>query len=142
MRPMSQLEEQVRLRIREEMTRKNLSQRDLSGILGGPGKGWSQSRVGKLLTGRVLMGVADMESLCFAVGLSVVEAVRDHGLEFLAEMTPTELRTLERIKQLDDVTRDAYLRILDVKVRTNVPNRYAGKKPTGGRRFRTPKLSR
>ena len=139
MRPMSQLEEQVRLRIREEMTRKNLSQRDLSGLLGGPSKHWSQSRVGKILTGRVQMGVADMEALCFAVGLSVVEAVRDHGLEFLAEMTPLELRMLERIKHLDEATRDAYLHILDVKARGAGPGRYAGKRPTYGARFGKPR---
>lgn len=115
MRTMSELEERVRLRIREEMTRKNLSQRDVSGILGGPGKGWSQSRVGKLLTGNVGMGVSDMEALCFAIGLPVVEAVRDLGMEFFAEMTPTELRTLERIRQLTEPDRAAYLHLLSVK---------------------------
>lgn len=141
-RPMSRLEEQVRSRVRDEMTRRHLSQRDLSGILGGAAAGWSQSRVAKILTGRVLMGVADMEALCFAVGLSVVEAVRDHGLEFLAEMTPTELRTLERIRQLDEATRGAFLHMLDVKARSAVPARYAGKKPTKGAKFGTPRPRR
>ena len=112
---MSELEERVRLRIREEMTRKNLSQRDVSGILGDVAKGWSQSRVAKILTGRVEMGIADMESLCFAISLPIVEAVRDHGMEFYAEMTPTELRTLERIRQLNEPDREAFLRVLDVK---------------------------
>ncbi len=113
---MSELEERVRLRIREEMTKRNLSQRDVSGILGGTAKGWSQSRVGKLMTGRVEMGVADMESLCFAISLPIVEAVRDHGMEFFAEMTPTELRTLERIRQLSEPDREAYLHLLAVKI--------------------------
>ena len=119
---MSELEERVRLRIREEMTRRNLSQRDVSGILGGSAKGWSQSRVGKLMTGRVEMGVADLESLCFAISLPIVEAVRDHGMEFFAEMTPTELRTLERIRQLTEPDRDAYLHLLAVK---NTSKRHA-----------------
>lgn len=62
------------------------------------------------------MGVADLESLCFAISLPIVEAVRDHGMEFFAEMTPTELRTLERIRQLNEPDRDAYLHLLSVKV--------------------------
>lgn len=108
--PMADLADRVRLRFREEMTRKRLSQRELAQLLD-----WSQSRVAKLLTGRVEMGVSDLESLGFAIGVSPVEAVRDHGLEFLAEMTPTELRTLERIRQLPQPTIDALMQLLDIK---------------------------
>lgn len=130
---MSDLEERVRLRIREEMTRKNLSQRDVSGILGGPGKHWSQSRVAKLLTGRVEFGLADMEALCFAIGLPIVEAVRDQGLEFLAEMDPVELRVLQRLRELDEAERSMFLHFLDVRHLKQV--KHAGKAPRYGPKF-------
>lgn len=84
------------------MARKRLSQRDLAGILGG----WSQSRIAKLLTGRVQMTLPDLESLCFAVGISVTEAVRDRGMEFCAEMTPRELRRFETLRRFPESYRN------------------------------------
>lgn len=130
---MSDLEERVRLRLREEMAKKHLSQRDVSGILGGPDKGWSQSRVSKILNGHVEMGVSDMEGLCFALSVPIVEVVRDLGMEFFAEMTPTELRTLERIRQLSDPDREAYLHLLAVKVSAR---RHATPSPSAAQRKR------
>lgn len=120
---MSDLAERARARIRDEMSRKKLSQRDVAGLLGG----WSQSRVAKLLTGRVEIGLTDLDSLCFAVGLSPVEAIRDHGLEFLAEMTPTELRILERLRQIPKPTVDALIQILDMHKTTRMEQRRATK---------------
>ena len=105
--------EQARLRIREEMARRDLSQREVAELLR-----WSQSRVAKLLTGRVELGVEDLDGLCFAVGISAVEALRDHGLEFCAEMTPTELRILERIRQLPRPVFEAVMTLLNVKAHT------------------------
>ena len=117
---MPRLSEQVRLRLREEMTRLDMSQRDAAGILG-----WSQSRVAHLLTGRVEMTVDDLAEFTQAVGIRPTEAVRDHGLEFCADMTPTELRFLERWRQLDQPTRDAVMQILDVKTKTRTQDRRA-----------------
>lgn len=121
------------------MTSRGLKQTDVADLLGGTAKGWTQSRISKLLNGHAQLGLEELEALCFAVGLSVVEAVRDQGMEFLAEMTPTELRTLQRIKLLDEETRDAFLRILDVKLRGVVTTRYAGKEPVRGPRFGKPR---
>ncbi len=109
-RPMPRLSEEVRLRLREEMTRLDMSQRDVAGILG-----WSQSRVAHLLTGRVEMSVDDLAEFGSALSIRPTELVRDHGLEFCADMTPTELRTLEHLRQLDPEVRDAWLRLLRVK---------------------------
>jgi transcriptional regulator with XRE-family HTH domain len=120
--PMHVRSDQARLRIREEMERKRLSQRDLAGLLGSD---WTQSRVGKILTGRVKLVLDDLEQLCFAVGISLTEAVRDHGLEFCAEMTPTELRFLERIRQLTPELRDAYLKTMAVHTKTRLESRRA-----------------
>lgn len=114
------LEGQVRLRLREEMARKKISQRDLAGQLD-----WSQSRLAKVLTGRVEMGVGDLEELCFALNVAATEAVRDHGLEFCAEMTPTELRVLERLRQITPTMLDAVMVLLDVKTKTRIQERRA-----------------
>jgi transcriptional regulator with XRE-family HTH domain len=98
----------VRLRLREEMLRRGLSQRDLAHQLQ-----WSQGRLAKVLTGRTDLRYNDMVAVCQMIGLSIVEAVRDHGLEFCAEMTPTELRVLERFRQLPHLI-PAILLILNV----------------------------
>ncbi len=101
--------EEARAQIREEMKRKALVQRDLAGILG-----WSQSRVAKVLTGRVVLSLDDLSSLCFGLGLSVVEVVRDRGMEFCAEMTPTELRLHERVRALTPERREALYTFLGI----------------------------
>lgn len=103
------------------MSRQKLSQRDLADLLG-----WkSQSRVAKLLTGRVEFNIDDLEAICFAIGLSVTEAVRDQGLEFCAELTPTELRLLERFRQLQPYQLDAVMTLLDIKGKTRQQERRA-----------------
>jgi transcriptional regulator with XRE-family HTH domain len=87
--------ERALLRVRAEMARKKMSQRDVAGILD-----WSQSRVSKNLNERIELGVNDLGDLCFAVGISLTEAVRDQGLEFCAELTPTEVRVLEGLRHI------------------------------------------
>lgn len=124
--PMPKLSEQVRLRIREEMARKDMSQRDLAGLLD-----WSQSRIAHLLTGRVEMSVDDLAGFGFALGLAATEIVRDRGMEFVAEMTPTELRLLERIRQLSAEQRSALLTMLgiaSVEARRALPQKVVTKK--------------
>ncbi|SRR5581483_5889522 len=131
---MDSVAERIRLRLREEMTRRNLSQRDISDLLGGAEQGWSQSRVGKILTGRVALGVEELAALCFALGISLVEIVRDPGLEFCAEMQPVELRLLERIRQVPAPVWEALMTLLQIPVRSSTPSRYATKpKPLLGR---------
>lgn len=95
-------------RIREEMTERKLSQRDLADELK-----CSQSRVAKILNGGVNLRVNDLATLAAAVRITLTETVRDRGLEFYAEMTPTELRLLERIRQRPEVL-EALLVILSI----------------------------
>lgn len=123
------LSDRVRERIREEMTAKKLSQRDLAGILE-----WSQGRVAKLMTGRVKITVDDLAALCFAVSIQPSEAVRDRGLEFFAEMTPTELRILEKLRSADKGYYDAILTILHVRPSLTA-ERYATKPHPPGAKF-------
>lgn len=126
-----QLADTARLRMREEMLRRGLNQRELSAQLD-----WSQGRLGKVLTGRTDLKVNDMAAVCQVLGLSVVEAVRDRGLEFCAEMTPTELRTLERIRQLPKAI-EAIMTLLDVRTHTKVEERGAApRRPPRGPRKR------
>jgi transcriptional regulator with XRE-family HTH domain len=81
-------------RIRAEMQRLALNQADLAGLIG-----WTQSKISKVLNGETDLSVDDLEALCFGVGLRISEAVRDHGLEFCAEMTPQEFRVLEELRR-------------------------------------------
>lgn len=115
----------ARARLNEEIKRGTVTQTDVSVFAG-----WSQSKVSKLLHGQLDISVDDLDVICTALGLSIVEAVRDHGLEFCAEMTPTELRLLERIRQLAPDQRAALMTILDVKAHTKIQERRAlPKKP-------------
>ena len=122
---MSVRSDQARLRIREEMERQRLSQRELVQLLG---DGWTQSGIQKILVGRVQLTVDDLESICFALGIHLTEVVRDHGLEFCAEMTPTEMRMLERLRQMPTEERDLYLRLMEVKAHTRAEPRGATQK--------------
>jgi transcriptional regulator with XRE-family HTH domain len=88
------LAERAVLRIREEMAARGLSQRDLAGLLH-----CSQGRVAKLLTGGVKLRLNDVAVLADAVGITAVEAIRDRGVEFFAELSPSELRLLERLRR-------------------------------------------
>ncbi len=125
---MPRLSEQVRLRLREEMARHEMSQRDVAGILT-----WSQSRVAHLLTGHVEMSIDDLAEFAQAVGLSPTEVVRDRGMEFLAEMTPTEMRFLERMRQLTQTQRDGLMQLLNIATTTQAQERRAApqRKKTG-----------
>lgn len=117
---MKDLPERARVRIREEMARRHLSQQEVADLLQ-----WTQSRVAQKLTGRTPITLEELESLCFAVGIPATEAVRDHGLEFCAEMTPSEMRLLQQFRQLAAVDREAYAQILGVAARARVERRGA-----------------
>lgn len=115
------LSERVRLRLRDEMSRKNLSQRDLAGMLN-----TNQSRISKLLSGQIALDVDALEELCVVLGIAPTEAVRDHGLEFCAEMTPTELRLFQEMRK-EPHRFEGVLAIFEVRTKTNKPDRHAGR---------------
>lgn len=117
---MPRLSEQVRLRLREEMAVKEMSQRDVAGILT-----WSQSRVAHLLNGRVEMSIDDLAEFAQALGISPTEIVRDRGMEFVAEMTPSEMRFLERLRQLTQIQRDGLMVLLHITTTTQAQERRA-----------------
>jgi transcriptional regulator with XRE-family HTH domain len=90
------VQQRTLLRIREEMLHQKRSQEALSELVK-----WSPSRLSKVLNGVIELTVNDLEALCGALRLQPTEAVRDRGLEFCAQMTPTELRVIEGYRELD-----------------------------------------
>lgn len=92
--------DRVRARLREELRARDISQRELADTLSKQtGEFWTQSKVAKVLGGHVELKVDDADAIAKVAGIFLTEAVRDRGLEFYAEMTPSELRVLERMRQ-------------------------------------------
>lgn len=112
------LNDRVRERFKDEKARKHLSERDLAGMLN-----WSQSKVAQKLSGRTPMTLDEFDALCFALSLSPTEAVRDRGLEFCADMTPTELRILEVYRAMPKDTRENFEQFFLYQTRIRVESR-------------------
>lgn len=126
------LPDRARRRVREELDRRGVTQPDIAGQLR-----WSQSKVAQKLTGRTPWTLQELEGLCFVAGLSPIEAIRDQGLEFCTDMTPTEFRLFERLRQLTPVQLDAIMTVLDVVGNTRQQERRAAPpKPKRGPRPR------
>lgn len=100
----------TRKRVREELDRLGVVQRDIAGQLK-----WSQAKVAQKLGGRTPWTLQELEALCFIAGLSPAEAVRDRGLEFCAEMSPHELRAIENLRKLSAPLREAFITMLNAK---------------------------
>ncbi len=96
-------------RLKEEKATRKMSERDLAGILQ-----WSQSKITQKLGGRTPITLQELEALCFALGLQPTEVVRDRGYEFCAELTPSELRFLERLRRLPRPVVDSLMVLLKV----------------------------
>jgi len=110
---MPRLSVEVRSRLREELAKRKLSARAAAKHLG-----WHPSRVYHLLDGTVEMCVDDLEAFAIILQMRPTELVRDRGLEFAAEMTPTEYRFYERIRELTPQQIDAAMTLLAVAAPT------------------------
>ena len=121
------LNDRVREKLRTEKDRLEMTENDIAGIVG-----WSQSKVAQKLRGRTPITLDELEAFCFAFGMQPTEAVRDPGLEFVTEMTPTELRIYERIRKLNPDQKTAIMTILNVQPVT-VPRRALPPKDRGPR---------
>jgi transcriptional regulator with XRE-family HTH domain len=109
-------------RIRDELDARGISQRDLALLLtNATEEHWSQPRIGKVLTGKVELKLDDAAAIARVIKLALTEILRDRGLEFYAELTPTELRILERIRQRPHVL-SALLILLDITPPPKDPN--------------------
>jgi transcriptional regulator with XRE-family HTH domain len=94
------LSRRVRQRLRDELTRRKISQRILAQRLSrNTGEEWSQSKVHKILTGQVQLLVDDMELIAAEAGLNLVEIIREPGRELVADLTPTEMRLIVSMRE-------------------------------------------
>jgi transcriptional regulator with XRE-family HTH domain len=118
------LAERVRQRLKAEKLRLKFSDRDLAGMLG-----WSASKVDQKLNAKSAINLDELEALCFALSLAPSEAVRDPGLEFIAELTPLELRVLEHYRDGNRNLKDAIHTVLHVRASPYAPQRYATEPP-------------
>lgn len=94
--------ERVRMRLEEERKARGYSQRDLAELLtrhSQTNEVWTQSKVAKVLGGKVQLTVDDADAIAAELKVYLSEAVRDRGLEFYAEMTPMELRVLDGLRK-------------------------------------------
>jgi len=117
---MANLSQRVRLRLRDELRVRKMSQQDLADLIG-----WTQSKVAQKINGRTDITLDDLEALCFGLSLMPSEAVRDHGLEFCAELTPLELRVLERWRRFTPAEQDAFRLVMEIPRASGTPDRYA-----------------
>jgi len=90
----------IRGRLKDELRERDISQRELADKLTrDTGVQWNQAKIGKVLNGDVELKVDDLDAIARSLGIFISEAVRDRGLEFYAEMTPTALRMLTVFRQ-------------------------------------------
>ena len=117
--PSPTLNDRVRERLKDEKALKKFSERDMAAWLQ-----WSQPKVAQKLGGRTDITLNELEALCSVLGIPPSEAVRDRGLEFCAELTPTELRHLETLRNMAPADREAFLHLAGTKKAVG-PERYA-----------------
>lgn len=112
----------IRLRLRNMLDERKLSHtRICERLTEMTGEPWLVARFGKLLNGRIRMRVEDLVWIARAANLSLVDLVREPGREYVADMTPTELRFLAAVRATPTDKVDAILRLLELpplKLRT------------------------
>lgn len=94
------LSDRARTRLIEVRKQRNIGQQELADMITHQtGELWTQSRVGKLLSGAVELRLDDADAMAHALGLPMTEVIRDRGMEFYADLTPTQLRIVEYCRQ-------------------------------------------
>lgn len=106
--------DRARARLREELAARGIGQQALADALTAlTGDDWTKSKVNHVLNGHVQLLIDEADAIANVCKLYLTEVVRDRGLEFYAEMTPTELRILERLRQRPNLLQ-AIMLILDI----------------------------
>lgn len=91
----------VRLRFRELLHEKGVSQSVLCARLQArTGERWRESRLSKLLNGRIVFVVDDLVLMAECADISLVELFREKGREFVADLSPSELRVLNAMRDM------------------------------------------
>lgn len=95
--------ERVRRRVRELLEERGWTQKALADALGKTSPWMSQ-----FLAGALNLGLDDIDQLALALGTTAVELVRDpEGFQFCADLTPSEMALLRRVRKLSPSVRDA-----------------------------------
>jgi transcriptional regulator with XRE-family HTH domain len=106
--------ERVRQRVIALMEDLDLSQRQLAERVGR-----TQPWVAKVVRGPKRGGqdvrLEDLDDLAMALGVTAVEMVRDPGLEFVADLTPSEMRILEQLRRIPQTGFDAVRTLLSLQ---------------------------
>ena len=91
----------IRLRFRELLHEKGVSQSTLCERLEKrTGERWRESRLSKLLNGRIVFVVDDLVLMAECADISLVELFRAKGREFVADLAPSELRVLHAMRDM------------------------------------------
>lgn len=113
---METLNDRVRERLRIEKTRIGITEQDMAEQLE-----WGYSKVTQKLRGRTPITVNEMAAMCEVLHITPLEVVRDPALEFVTEMSPTELRLFHRLSKLSAEKRAAVLLLLSIEAESPMP---------------------
>lgn len=103
----SGLNKRVVARLRDELHRRGKTYPEIAEYLG-----WGVTKVAFKFTGRTPLTLNELEQLCFAIGLQPTEAVREQGLEYVANMSPTELYVHQQYQLAPKPIAEAIVQIL------------------------------
>lgn len=93
---------EVRRRILEVLQRRQVSQRELVRKLPPiTGEDWTQSRLHKILSGRVELRYDDLYYIALVLDVPVVEFVREK--ELVADLSPSELALLNTLRDHPEI---------------------------------------
>lgn len=99
MRPVITPADRIRLRFRELLHQRGISQQKLCDTLTAQtGEPWFIQRMSKLLNGKNELKVGDLIVMCRAAEISLIELFREPGRELIADLTPTELRLIHALR--------------------------------------------
>ena len=105
--------ERVRALVRDELAHRHISQRVAAERLAQyTGEPWSQSKVHKILTGQVEFSLADLAAFARILDLSIPQITREPGREFVGDLTPSEFKALEALREMSPRRLAAILEII------------------------------
>jgi len=91
--------QRVRARVRDELLHRKISQRVAAERLEQyTSETWTQSKVQKILTGQVQLMVEELAAFARVLDLSLADLMREPGREFVADLTPSELKLIEAVR--------------------------------------------
>lgn len=111
-------------RLRQALEEYDLSHQDVADLLQ---HDWTRDKVTQKLNRISPITIDELDQLAFAARISTVEAIRDHGYEFCAEMTPLELQIWKKLRELPVEVSQSLLLLLSGSAAPAVERRHASK---------------